>query len=234
MSAVDYTKLRNEMVETQVAARGIRSPRVLAAMRKVRREGYVPSRLSRYAYADEPLPIDEDQTISQPYIVASMIDVLGLHGGERVLEVGTGSGYAAAVLAEIAGEVFTIERHEKLARTARERLASDGYAHVHVRHGDGTLGWPDAAPFDAIVVTAGGPSVPETLKRQLAIGGRLVIPVGEESERQRLVRVTRVDATRFDVEDLYAVRFVPLVGAEGWKEDAPAGGEPPSEQRRSP
>ena len=223
MSAVDYTSLRAAMVERQIAARGIRSPRVLAAMREVQREGYVPSYLGEFAYEDAPLPIEEEQTISQPYIVAFMVDALGLRGGERVLEIGTGSGYAAAVLAEVAGEVYTIERHGGLAQAARDRLARDGYERVHVRHGDGTLGWPEAAPFDAIVVAAGGPSVPESLRQQLAIGGRLVIPVGAEVGKQDLVRVTRVDETRFEAETLASVRFVPLVGAEGWNEEPPAG-----------
>lgn len=214
------------MVRQQIAARGVRSPQVLSAMAKVRREGYVPSYLGEFAYEDTPLPIEEEQTISQPYIVAYMVEALGLRGGERVLEIGTGSGYAAAVLAEIAGEVYTIERHASLARTAAERLLRDGYDHVHVRHGDGTLGWPQAAPFDGIVVAAGGPQVPIALREQLAVGGRLVIPVGETVGLQRLTRVTRVAADRYEQEDLGAVRFVPLVGAEGWRE---AAGPPPVE-----
>jgi protein-L-isoaspartate(D-aspartate) O-methyltransferase len=217
---LDYERLREEMVQRQIAARGIHSEQVLAALRKVRREGYVPSYLGEFAYEDSPLPIEEEQTISQPYIVAYMIDALGLRGGERVLEIGTGSGYAAAVLAEIAGHVYTIERHAGLARAARARLARDGYLNVQVRHGDGTLGWPEAAPFDAIVVAAGGPCVPEALRRQLAVGGRLVIPVGKEVGLQKLVRVTRAGPARFDEERLTDVRFVPLVGAEGWHEEA--------------
>src|SRR5207237_6329216 len=187
----------------------------LAAMRKVRREGYLPSYLGEFAYDDTPLPIEEEQTISQPYIVAYMVQALDLHGGERVLEIGTGSGYAAAVMAEIAAEVYTIERHEKLARLAAERLARDGYVHVHVRHGDGTLGWPEAAPFDGIVVAAGGPVVPPALKSQLSIGGRLVIPVGEVVGLQKLLRVTRRSQDEYTEEDLVDVRFVPLIGAQG-------------------
>jgi protein-L-isoaspartate(D-aspartate) O-methyltransferase len=214
----DYEQLRDEMVERQIVGRGVRSPRVLAAMRKVRREGYVPSYLGEFAYEDTPLPIEEEQTISQPYIVAFMMEALRLEGGERVLEIGTGSGYAAAVLAEIAGEIYTIERHEKLARTAAERLRLDGYRNVHVRHGDGTLGWPEAAPFDAIVVAAGGPSIPRSLREQLAIGGRLVIPVGEVVGLQQLIRVTRVDEDKYREEVIGDVRFVPLVGREGWHE----------------
>ncbi|MFN0009896.1 MAG: protein-L-isoaspartate(D-aspartate) O-methyltransferase [Planctomycetota bacterium] len=219
---IDYDARRRQMVERQIAARGVRSPKVLAAMSRVRREGYVPSYLGEFAYEDTPLPIEEEQTISQPYIVGFMIDALDLKGGERVLEIGTGSGYAAAVLAEIAGEVYTIERHERLARQATERLRGDGYANVHVRNGDGTLGWPEEAPFDAIVVAAGGPEVPESLREQLAVGGRLVIPVGSVIGLQKLVRVTRVGAERFQQVELADVRFVPLVGEGGWREEAPA------------
>lgn len=219
-SRATYDRLRDEMVDRQIRARGVRSEPVLRAMRRVRREGYVPSYLGEFAYEDAPLPIEEEQTISQPYIVGLMVEALELRPGDRVLEIGTGSGYAAAVLAEIAAEVHTIERHERLAATARERLARDGYANVHVRHGDGTLGWPEAAPFDAIVVAAGGPKVPESLRQQLAVGGRLVIPVGDAMGRQQLVRVRRVAAERYETETLAQVRFVPLVGEQGWR--APA------------
>ncbi|MHC5211703.1 MAG: protein-L-isoaspartate(D-aspartate) O-methyltransferase [Planctomycetota bacterium] len=221
LTGTDYERLRHAMVERQIRARGVCSPRVLEAMQKVRREGYVPSYLGEFAYEDSALPIEEEQTISQPYIVAFMVESLGLKGGERVLEIGTGSGYAAAVLAEIAGEVYTIERHAKLARTAGERLARDGYDRVYVRCGDGTLGWPEAAPFDAIIVAAGGPDVPETLRSQLKVGGRMVIPVGTTVGLQKLVRVWRIDELRFGQEDLVDVRFVPLVGTEGWHEEAP-------------
>ena len=213
---------RRRMVQQQIAARGVRSPRVLAAMARVRREGYVPSYLGEFAYEDTPLPIEEEQTISQPYIVAYMVEAMGLVGGERVLEIGTGSGYAAAVLGEIAGQVYTIERHAALAEAAAERLRRDGYTNVHVRHGDGTRGWPEAAPFDAIVVAAGGPQVPESLREQLAPGGRLVIPVGEVVGLQKLLRVTRGPDDRYVEEDLGGVRFVPLIGAEGWREERPA------------
>jgi protein-L-isoaspartate(D-aspartate) O-methyltransferase len=185
-------------------------------MGRVRREGFVPSYLGEFAYDDTALPIEEEQTISQPYIVAYMIEALGLEGPERVLEIGTGSGYAAAVLGEIAREVFTIERHPGLAQGAEARLAEQGYENVHVRCGDGTLGWPEQAPFEAIVVAAGGPTVPESLREQLEIGGRLVIPVGESVGSQSLVKVTRVGEDEYRTEDLGAVRFVPLVGAEGW------------------
>ena len=216
---IDFDERRREMVERQIAARGVRAPEVLKAMGRVRREGFVPSYLGEFAYADAPLPIEEEQTISQPYIVAFMIEALDLSGGERVLEIGTGSGYAAAVLAEIAGEVYTIERHARLARSAEARLLEHGYTNVHVRCGDGTLGWPEAAPFDAIVVAAGGPTIPESLAEQLAIGGRLVIPVGETVGLQHLRKITRIDEHEYSEEDLGGVRFVPLIGEEGWHED---------------
>jgi protein-L-isoaspartate(D-aspartate) O-methyltransferase len=231
IQALDYRQLREQMVAGQIAARGIASPRVLAAMRTVRREGYVPSYLGEFAYEDTPLAIEEEQTISQPYMVAFMVEALALQGGERVLEIGTGSGYAAAVLAEVAGEVFTIERHERLAAKARERLQRDGYLKVHVRHGDGTLGWPEQAPFDAIVVAAGGPEVPAALRQQLTVGGRLVIPVGPTPGLQKLVRVTRESLTKFRSEELADVRFVPLVGAAGWHEPA---GNAPSRPKGAP
>jgi protein-L-isoaspartate(D-aspartate) O-methyltransferase len=212
----DFAALRRRMVDEHVAARGIRSPRVLAAMRKVPREKFLPASLREFAYEDSPLPIEGGQTISQPYIVALMVDALGLEGGERVLEIGTGSGYAAAVLAEIAGEVYTIERIAELAQQAATVLAELGYTNVHVRHGDGTRGWSEHAPYDAIVVAAGGPKVPEPLKQQLKVGGRLVIPVGSDPRIQELVRVTRVAQNEYSEEDLADVRFVPLVGEQGW------------------
>jgi protein-L-isoaspartate(D-aspartate) O-methyltransferase len=204
------------MVDRQIAARGVRSERVLEAMRKVPRERFVPVRMAEFAYDDAPLPIGEGQTISQPYIVAYMTEALALEGGEKILEIGTGSGYAAAVLGEIADEVYTIERIDRLADSARATLADLGYDNVTVLHGDGTLGWPDQAPYDGIVVTAGGPEVPASLKQQLKIGGRLVIPVGGHLDIQKLVCVTRISEQEFRSEDLVAVRFVPLVGAEGW------------------
>jgi protein-L-isoaspartate(D-aspartate) O-methyltransferase len=219
---------RSRMVREQIESRGVREPKVLAAMRKVQRELFLREGLEEFAYQDTPLPIESDQTISQPYIVAYMTECLGLRGGERVLEIGTGSGYAAAVLAEIAGEVFTVERYKNLADAATERLARLGYTNVRVRHGDGTLGWPESAPFDAIVVAAGGPEVPESLREQLAIGGRLVIPVGPDTRSQQLVRITRVAEHRYEQEELLAVAFVPLIGALGWSE----GAENPSRARR--
>ncbi len=208
---------RAEMVDLHLARRGITDARLLQAFRDVPREEYVPRALAEFAYEDSPLPIAEGQTISQPYIVAAMIDALSVRGGERVLEVGTGSGYAAAILAHVAGEVVTIERHAALADEARARLARLGETHVTVLLGDGTLGAPDHAPFDAVVVAAGGPRVPEALLAQLAPGGRLVMPIGPTLEEQHLVRVTRT-GDEMRTESLGDVRFVPLVGEQGWPE----------------
>jgi protein-L-isoaspartate(D-aspartate) O-methyltransferase len=212
------TKDRERMVTTQIEARGITDPLVLEAMRAVPRERFVPAALARFAYEDRPLPIGEGQTISQPYIVAVMAQAAGLKPGARALEIGTGSGYGAAVLSRIAAEVYTVERVGALAAAARASLAKLGYANVHVLEGDGSLGWADHAPYDAIVVTAGGPRVPRTLLNQLAAGGRLVMPVGPVARHQRLVRVTRTDAHEYAYEDLEEVAFVPLIGAEGWTE----------------
>lgn len=212
----DYAKRRKDMVRRQIERRGVKSPAVLEAMSKVPREHFLPDSRSVFAYDDNPLPIGDGQTISQPYVVAFMTEALQLIGGEKVLEIGTGSGYAAAVLAEIASEVYTIERIRGLADRARAVLADLDYDNVHVRHGDGTLGWPDEAPFDGIVVTAGAPVVPQSLKQQLAIGGRLVIPVGDTSYYQHVLRVTRRGDDDFKTEDLLPVRFVPLIGEEGW------------------
>ncbi|MDH4107225.1 MAG: protein-L-isoaspartate(D-aspartate) O-methyltransferase [Gammaproteobacteria bacterium] len=212
----DFAALRNEMVDRQIAARGVRSLAVLDAMRSVPREEFVPAGVREFAYDDSPLPIAADQTISQPYIVAFMVEALALQGGEKVLEIGAGSGYAAAILSVIASRVYTIERIHELAEYARDALARAGCANVEVIEGDGTRGFPEQAPFDAIVVAAGGPEVPESLKQQLKIGGRLVIPIGASRSVQELVRVTRVAESEFEVEDLADVRFVPLIGAEGW------------------
>jgi protein-L-isoaspartate(D-aspartate) O-methyltransferase len=209
---------RERMVATQIRARGITDPLVLEAMRAVPREWFVPSALARFAYEDRPLPIGEGQTISQPYIVAVMTEAARLKPGARALEIGTGSGYGAAVLSRIATEVYTVERVRALAEAARDRLAELGYANVHVLEGDGTLGWAEHAPYDAIVVTAGGPRVPEALLSQLAVEGRLIMPVGPGSRHQRLVRVTRTGTQEYRYEDLEEVAFVPLIGAEGWTE----------------
>jgi protein-L-isoaspartate(D-aspartate) O-methyltransferase len=216
MGKTDFAAQRNAMVDHHVAGRGIRSPRVLDALRSVPREAFLPESLREFAYDDAPLPIAEGQTISQPYIVALMTDALELKGGEDVLEVGTGSGYAAAVLSRIARNVYTVERIGQLAERAASTLSDLGYANVHVLHADGTLGWPDHAPYDAIVVAAGGPEVPESLKAELKPGGRLVMPVGIDRRVQELVRVTRVSRDEYRTEDIADVRFVPLVGKEGW------------------
>jgi protein-L-isoaspartate(D-aspartate) O-methyltransferase len=213
---LDLTNERLRMVNDQIAERGVRNPAVLAAMRRVPRELFLPDELGEFAYQDTPLPIEGGQTISQPYIVALMIESVEPRAGDRALEIGTGSGYAAAVLSEVVGEVYTVERHEQLAKLASRRLADSGYSKVKVMHGDGTLGWAEHAPYDVILVTAGGPQVPKPLLEQLAIGGRLIIPVGETARLQHLVRVTRTSQDQFDDEDLGEVRFVPLIGAEGW------------------
>ena len=213
-----FAEQRSFMVETQIAGRGISDAAVLAAMQTVPREKFVPARLADLAYDDGPLPIGEEQTISQPYVVALMTEALQLTRTDRALEIGTGSGYAAAVLAKIAAEVYTIERIASLAESARDRLAALGYASVHVRCGDGSLGWPEHAPYNAIVVTAGGPDVPQALLDQLAVGGRLVMPVGPSSYEQRLVRRVRATTDTFTSEDLGPVAFVPLIGAQGWPE----------------
>jgi protein-L-isoaspartate(D-aspartate) O-methyltransferase len=217
----DYRSLRRDMVSRQMVSRGVCDPLVLDAMRKVPREAFVPAHLRADAYADRPLPIAEGQTISQPYIVAYMIEALNLKGDEKVLEIGTGSGYAAAVLAEIAGKVYTIERVGNLAQKAASDLIDAGYQNVHVLHADGTKGWVEEAPFDAILVSAGAPFVPETLKNQLTEGGRMVVPVGAYQRAQELVRVTRREKGQFDREYLADVRFVPLIGDQGWEGEEP-------------
>lgn len=208
----DHAASRAFMVERQIARRGLRDARVLQAMGETPREAFVAPDLEELAYADRPLPIGHGQTISQPYVVALMLVAAELRPLDRVLEIGTGSGYAAAVMSRLCGAVFTIERHGELAAQARERLARLGCGNVEVRIGDGTRGWPERAPFDAIVAAAGGRSIPEPLRRQLAIGGRLIIPVGEPSRRQRLLKITRLGAAEFSEEDLGHVRFVPLIG----------------------
>jgi protein-L-isoaspartate(D-aspartate) O-methyltransferase len=214
--ATSFPSLRKEMVERHIAARGVRDELVLDAMRKVPRELFLPKNLREFAYEDSPLPIAGEQTISQPYIVAFMAEALMLKGGEKVLEIGAGSGYAAAVLSEIAADVYTVERLGQLADKAAATLADLGYDNVHVLHGDGTKGWPEHAPYDAIVVAAGGPQVPESLKEQLKVGGRLVIPVGADQRSQELVRVTRASQNEYRSEDIADVRFVPLIGEQGW------------------
>jgi protein-L-isoaspartate(D-aspartate) O-methyltransferase len=188
----------------------------------VPRENFVETGFEEFAYEDAPLPIAEGQTISQPFIVARMIEAAELEPADRVLEVGTGSGYAAAIMSLLVDKVFSIERHDKLAETARRRMKAGGYANVEIRTGDGTRGWPEASPFDAILVAAGGPRIPEALMQQLDIGGRLIIPVGDRPGSQRLMRITRTSGGKFDQEDLGGVMFVPLVGEQGWADEAGA------------
>ncbi len=199
---------RRRMVETQIEARGVRDPRVLRAMETVPRHLFVPEGLRGRAYADEPLPIGEGQTISQPYIVAYMTEALALRGGEKVLEVGTGSGYQTAVLAELAAEVYTIELVEDLSTRARETLDRLGYGNIRFRVGDGSLGWPEAAPFGAVMVTAAAAKVPAALEGQLGTGGTMIVPVGTDLQELMLVRREKKGLRR---ERLLPVRFVPLV-----------------------
>jgi protein-L-isoaspartate(D-aspartate) O-methyltransferase len=214
---MDSTQARNRMVEAQIARRGVRDTRVLEAMRTVPREAFIAAGFEEFAYEDSALPIAEGQTISQPYIVGAMSEAAELEDRDKVLEVGAGSGYAAAVLSRIVAQVFAIERHAALTDAARERLRALGYDNAVLKTGDGSAGWPEQAPFDAIIVSAGGPRIPGALKSQLAIGGRLVIPVGSLDE-QRLVRLTRTGANSFEQDDLGAVRFVKLIGTGGWEE----------------
>ena len=221
MSDQDQVARRQAMVDYQIRDRGVRSPAVLDAMLRVPREAFVLDELRDLAYDDSALPIAAGQTISQPYIVAMMVEALDLQGGERVLDVGTGSGYAAAVIACIAKKVYSIERIDELAQNAQKVLLAQGFSNIEVRIGDGSLGWPQAAPFDAIAVAAGAPIVPQALQQQLAIGGRLVLPVGVNDEGQTLLRITRVGADEFATEELAAVRFVPLIGKAGWDENDP-------------
>ena len=215
MSPISLADLRVRMVEEQLRSRGIRDPRVLAAMGEAPREEFIPSGDRRDAYGDHPLPIGAGQTVSQPYIVAAMVEALELQPADHVLEVGTGTGYEAAILGELAAEVWTIERHEELANKAREILARLGYGNVHVVHGDGSLGLPEHAPFQGILVAAAAPRIPESLVAQLANRGRLVVPVGDRYEQQ--VHVLRKEGREVVVTKHDLFRFVPLVGAQGWQ-----------------
>jgi len=212
-----YRKARKAMVDKQIVARGISDERVLLAIGKVPREKFIPQKLCQSAYLDSALPIGFGQTISQPYIVALMCEALQLHGEERVLEIGTGTGYAAAVLSRLCHEVFTIESIEPLAQRATHTLRDLDYDNIHVHAGDGTMGWPEQAPFDTIVVTAAGPCIPDALKAQLKIGGRLVIPIEDDRNVQHLLCATRINRDKLTTEDLGAVRFVPLIGEQGWQ-----------------
>ncbi len=205
--------MREKMVEAQIKARGVKDPRVLSALLKVERHRFVPKEYLNSAYADQPLPIGEGQTISQPYIVALMTELLELKGNERVLEIGTGSGYQAAVLAELAKEVYTVEIVESLASTAKNRLLELGYQNVRLKSGDGYLGWPEAAPFDAILVTAAPDHIPKPLIDQLREGGRMVLPVG--SYVQELKKIVK-RSEKIETTDIIPVLFVPMTG-EGVK-----------------
>ncbi|MFW5863452.1 MAG: protein-L-isoaspartate(D-aspartate) O-methyltransferase [Desulfohalobiaceae bacterium] len=217
LEAVQKQK-RLDMVRTQIESRGVTSPLVLEAMRNVPRHRFVPSDKVDQAYEDRPLSIGFHQTISQPYIVAYMTQALRLTGGERMLEVGTGLGYQAAVLASIAKEVYTVERIPQLVQEASSTLQELGYSNVFCRSGDGTLGWPEEAPFEAIMVTASGPSVPDALREQLAQGGRLVMPVGKYRLGQYITRLTKGQSGSLQEEKLLDVAFVPLIGAQGWED----------------
>jgi protein-L-isoaspartate(D-aspartate) O-methyltransferase len=219
-----YAKQRKKMVDSQIRSRGVRDERVLRAMEKIPRHLFIDEGLIDQAYNDNPLPIGEKQTISQPYIVALMTEALELKGREKVLELGTGSGYQAAILAELADRVFTVERIASLAQKARKLLESLNYYNVVIRVGDGTYGWREESPFDAIAVSAGSPSIPRMLVEQLAIGGRLVIPVGGRYS-QSLIKLTRLSENPDDVkeEDLGGCRFVDLIGEYGWKMEPTSG-----------
>ncbi|MGV2976033.1 protein-L-isoaspartate(D-aspartate) O-methyltransferase [Roseibium alexandrii] len=209
---------RLHMVDRQIRARGISDAAVLVAISKVPRHLFVLSESRHHAYEDRPIPIGCRQTISQPYIVALMCEALKIETGSRVLDIGTGSGYAAAVMAEMGAKVIGIERNSELADRAKANLVRAGYPTVRVHCGDGTLGYPQEAPFDAIMVAAGSPALPGPLKDQLAIGGRLVIPAGPTRRQQQLLRVTRLSETEYSSEPLCDVTFVPLIGEEGWKD----------------
>jgi protein-L-isoaspartate(D-aspartate) O-methyltransferase len=213
----DFASQREAMVERQLRRRGIAEPEILEAFRAVPREAFVSAEFAHLAYGDHPLPIEADQTISQPYIVGLMIEAAAIKAGETVLEIGSGSGYAAAVISRIADRVIGIERQHDLVEVARERLRRLGYDNVEIIEGDGTKGWPDGAPYDAILAAASGSHVPEPLLAQVAPGGRIVMPVGEPGVVQELIKVTKQEDGIVKQENLGAVRFVPLIGEEGWK-----------------
>ncbi|MFP5329334.1 MAG: protein-L-isoaspartate(D-aspartate) O-methyltransferase [Alphaproteobacteria bacterium] len=215
---MDFAAEREAMVQRQIASRGITDPTILEAFRCVPREQFLSEEYRDLAYGDHPLPIEAGQTISQPYIVALMIKAAEIKPGDRVLEVGAGSGYAAAVMSRIASEVIAIERQGELVEIASERMRGLGYDNVRIVEGDGTRGWPEEAPYDAIVAAASGSHVPPPWVEQLAEGGRIVMPVGDPSWVQKLVKVTRGPAGKLITEDLGAVRFVPLIGEEGWSD----------------
>lgn len=211
-----FKKQRQRMIEEHIEARGIKNPKVLEAMKTIPRELFVNSEDIQFSYADSPLSIEEGQTISQPYMVALMTELAEISPSDKVLEIGTGSGYSAAILSKLASQVFTIERHAKLAEIAKARLQSLQISNISVHVGDGTIGLEENAPYDAIIVTAGAPLIPGSLLKQLAVGGRLIIPIGPQLENQQLVRVIRGAEDSYRQEIICAVRFVPLLGQEGW------------------
>jgi protein-L-isoaspartate(D-aspartate) O-methyltransferase len=215
---MDFSVARRRMVESQIAARGVTNRRVLDAMSSVPRHLFVEAGLQGHAYADSSLPIGEKQTISQPYIVAVMTAALELEGPERLLEIGTGCGYQTAILAQLAKRIYSVERISSLAAKARRVLDRLQISNVNIKIGDGTVGWPEQAPFDGILVAAGSPEVPPGYLQQLAIGGRLVIPVGDLGE-QELIRVVRLAEDRYEQEFLMGCRFVPLIGERGWQQN---------------
>jgi len=219
LAMTDFSREREAMVERQLKRRGITEQHILDAFSEVPREAFIAGNNVHLAYGDHPLPIEAGQTISQPYIVALMIQAAGIKPGDGVLEVGAGSGYAAAVISRIAGKVIGIERQHELVEIARERLQRLGYDNVEIVEGDGTKGWRDGAPYDAILAAASGSHVPRPLVEQLAPGGRIVMPVGDPGWVQQLVKVTKNDDGTLVQQDLGGVRFVPLIGEEGWKDD---------------
>ena len=213
----DFGTLRERMIERHIAARGLDDPKLLMAFRAVPREDFISGDYADYAYQDSPLPIESGQTISQPYIVGLTIDAAGIKPGDKILEVGAGSGYAAAVIGQIAAQVIAIERHHELVELAHRRMRRLGYGNVRVVEGDGTLGWPEEAPYDAIVAAASGSHVPRSWIAQLKPGGRIVMPIGEPNSVQSLVKVTKDADGTLRHEDLGGVRFVPLIGKEGFQ-----------------
>ncbi len=212
--AINFTQAREDMVRTQLVPRGIRDRRVLEAMKTVPRERFVDDPMKPHAYDDSPLPIGQNQTISQPYMVALMTEALELKGGEKTLEIGTGSGYQAAILAELSRALYTVERIQALLVRAREILENLGYKNIFYKAYDGTMGWEEHQPYDAIMVTAGAPHVPQPLYDQLAEGGRMVIPVGDRFG-QELMKIIKQDGQMIQ-EPLGGCRFVALKGAYGW------------------
>lgn len=215
---MDYEIARKRMVEEQISARGITAIRVLDAFRKVERHLFVPAELSQSAYADFPLPIGEGQTISQPYIAALMTESLDLKGTEKVLEIGTGSGYQAAILAQLSAEVFSIERFESLAKKAAETMSKLGYDNIKIRVGDGTLGWPQEGPFDRIIITAASPRIPLPLSEQLSEGGKIILPLG--TELGQVLTLAEKKNAKLESRQICGCVFVPLVGRYGYPENS--------------